>query len=244
MKTIPIGLVLSLLSTIACAAPLTLSQTASQTPVVGSVACNAGGFHTDNSYWRAYDLAPLNLPAPATIDAVQFGVENANANGVGTTQPVTVNVYTSAGAFPGGVRTLRASQTVNVPDQTLSILNVALTTPTIPLPANSIIVLELFTPDGRSPANNMFLVGSNASAESGPGYISAADCGISTPTSMAAVGFPNMHIILNASGTSGVTAPIPVPSLNTWLLGLLAMVLVLLGMRGLANRNRYPRPRL
>ena len=30
--------------------PLTLTQTASQTPVAGSVACNAAGFHTLNSY--------------------------------------------------------------------------------------------------------------------------------------------------------------------------------------------------
>ncbi len=186
---------------------VSLTQTASQTPSVGSVACNAGGFHTNNSYWRAYDLSSVCLSGPLTINSVQFGIELADANGTGTTQPVSVRVYTSAGAFPGGVRTLMATQTVQIPDQTLGLFNVVLTTPPT-VAANSILVLELFTPDGRAPLNNRFFIGSNPSAQTGPSYISAADCGIANPTDLATVGFPNMHIILNANGATSGPSPI------------------------------------
>jgi Secretion system C-terminal sorting domain/HYR domain len=188
--------------------PLFLTQTASQTPVAGSVACNAGGFHTLNSYWRAYNLAPMGLPGPLTINSVQFGIELADANGTGTTQPVTVNVYTSAGAFPGGVRTLvGTSGVVQVPDQTLTTFTAPITVPPT-VPANSILCVELVTPDGRAPANNRFFIGSNTSAQTGPSYIQAPDCGIATPTDLATIGFPNMRIILNVNGALGGASPL------------------------------------
>ena len=187
--------------------PLALTQTASQVPTAGSVACNAGGFHTLNSYWRAYNLGPMALPGPVQINTVTFGIELADANGTGTTQPVTVNVYTSAGAFPGGVRTLvGTSGVIQIPDQTLTTFTAPITVPPT-VPANAILVLELQTPDGRAPANNRFFIGSNASAQTGPSYIQAADCGIATPTDLTSIGFPNMHIILNANGV--ITGPSP-----------------------------------
>ncbi|MFN8289303.1 MAG: hypothetical protein U0U70_03480 [Chitinophagaceae bacterium] len=45
-----------------------------------------------------------------------------------TTVPVTVRIYTSAGAFPGGTRTLRATQTVNLSSQTNTLVTVPFTT--------------------------------------------------------------------------------------------------------------------
>ena len=41
--------------------------------------------------------------------------------------------------------------------------------------------MEVFTPDGQA-TGNLFFIGSNAAAETGPSYLSAADCGITTPT--------------------------------------------------------------
>jgi hypothetical protein len=196
--------------------PLSITQNTSQTIVAGSVACNAGGFHTNNSYWRAYDLGPLALTGPLTVNSVTFGIELADANGVGTTQPVTVRVHTSAGAFPGGVRTQVASQTFNVPDQTLSLYTASFTTPAT-VAANAILVLEVFTPDGRAPANNRFFIGSNALGQSAPCYLSAADCGAPNPVTLASLGFPNMHLIINAAGlvsnpASSITQIAGIPS--------------------------------
>lgn len=174
--------------------PLSITQNSSNTVVPGSVSCNAGGIHTDNSYWRAYDLGPMALTGPFTINTVTFGVELAN--GSGGTQPVIVRVHTSAGAFPGGVRTLVASQTFNVPNQTLSLYTATFTTPPT-VPANAILVLEIFTPAGPG---NSFFIGSNAAAETAPSYLSAAACGVPNPVTVASLGFPNMHTIINAAG--------------------------------------------
>ena len=179
--------------------PLSITQSTSNTITAGSVSCNAVGLHTDNSYWRAYDLGPMALSGPFTVNSVTFGIELANASGVGTTQPVMVRLYTSAGAFPAGVRTLVASQTYNIPDQTLSLYTATLTTPPT-VAANAILVLEVFTPDGQA-AGHSFFIGSNALGQSAPCYLSAAACGAPNPVTLASLGFPNMHIVLNAAGT-------------------------------------------
>jgi HYR domain/GEVED domain/Secretion system C-terminal sorting domain len=185
---------------------VTINQSSSATVTAGSVSCNAGGLHTDNSYWRAYDLAPLALAGPYTINTVRFGIETANASG--PTQPVNVRIYTqTTGTFPGGTRTLVGSQTFNIPDQALTLFSASLTTP-VTVPANAVVILELNTPDGQ-PGGNSFFIGSNAAAETGPSYISAADCGITAPTLLSAIGFPNMHILLSAVGT------VPVPGSGT-----------------------------
>jgi hypothetical protein len=195
--------------------PLSITQNSSNTVTAGSVSCNAGGLHTDNSYWRAYDLGPMALTGPFTINSVTFGIELANAAGTGTTQPVTVRVYTSAGAFPGGVRTLVASQTYNIPDQTLSLFTATLAAaPTVA--ANAILVLEIFTPDGQA-AGHSFFIGSNALPETAPSYLSAAACGVPNPVTVASLGFPNMHTIINAAGTvanpaSSITQIAGIPS--------------------------------
>jgi hypothetical protein len=187
---------------------ITLTQTASQTPVAGSVACNAGGFHTANSYWRAYDLSTMCLSGPLTINSVQFGIELADANGTGTTQPVNINIYISPGPFPGSPRTLVGTTGVLlIPDQNLTTFTANLIVPPT-VSVNVTLILELQTPDGRAPANNRFFIGSNASAQTGPSYISAADCGIAIPTDLTALGFPNMHIILNANGATAGPNPL------------------------------------
>ncbi|HMU46300.1 MAG TPA: HYR domain-containing protein [Chitinophagaceae bacterium] len=188
--------------------PVILSQTTSNSigPAI-QIGCQvAGPFTTDNSYWRAYNLASYGLAGSLTINSVTFGIENANANGTGTTQPVDVRLYTSAGAFPGGARTLIASQTVQVSDQTNTLYTVNLTTPPT-VPANAILVYEVHTPDGRSPVNNAFFIGSNNLGQTAPCYISAADCGVPTPVTLASLGFPNMHIVMNISGN--VAGPNP-----------------------------------
>ena len=104
-----------------------------------------------------------------------------------------------------------ASSTVPVPDSASgTVLSVPLAV-TVPA-GTSELVMELFTPDGQA-AGNLFFVGSNAAAETGPSYLSAAACGITTPTTTAAIGFPNMHIVFNVLGDCG--GPSPTPSTPT-----------------------------
>ena len=179
-------------------APVALTQSSSNAIVAGSVACNAGGLHTDNSYFRAYNLAPLGLPSPLTINTVTFGIEQA----AGGAQPVTVNLYTqNAGpAFPGGTRTLVGTQNFTIPNQTLSLFTGTFTTPAT-VPNNAVLIVELFTPSGQATGRSFF-IGSNALPQTGPSYIMAAACGVPNPVDLASLGFPNMHIVLNVAGTT------------------------------------------
>lgn len=179
--------------------PTTLTQTTSQVPAaLASISCNASGLHADNSYFRAYSLAAF--PAGFTTCAVEVGIETADASGTGTTQPITINVYSNTGgAFPAGTRSVVGTATVQVADQTLTLLTVPLTAT---VPAGAELVLELFTPDGQV-AGHSFFVGANAAGQSGPGFIQAASCGVTTPTNLAGIGFPDMHLILNAVGAGG-----------------------------------------
>src|SRR6185436_10087988 len=112
---------------------------------------------------------------------------------------MTVNLYTSNPAFPTGFPgslTLIGTSSVTVSDQTLTILNVPVTGTAA---AGSELVVEVFTPDGTA-AGNLIFIGSNSAGETGPSYLSAADCGITAPTMTSAIGFPEMQIVINVNG--------------------------------------------
>src|SRR5882762_7722985 len=66
-------------STTTSSCPATITQSSSQAVTTGnSVSCNTGPYHTDNSYWRAFDMATLTGGAEYCINSVSFGVEWAN----------------------------------------------------------------------------------------------------------------------------------------------------------------------
>ena len=61
-----------------------------------SVSCNAGGLHTNNSYFRVFDLAnDFGINESIDVESVDFGVEQAT--GATGSQPITVNIYTLSG---------------------------------------------------------------------------------------------------------------------------------------------------
>jgi hypothetical protein len=144
------------------------------------------------------------------INSVSFGVEFANA-----TQPVTVRLYTTSNfptGFPGSLTQIGAT-TVNVGSAQNGTV---ITTPLVAtVPAGTPqLIMELFTPDGQ-PGGYRFFVGSNAASELGSSYWSAQACGFGTPTTTAAIGFPNMHIVLDINGTCSClapTSPTPTPT--------------------------------
>ena len=190
-----------------CPPVITHSTSQAITPL-HSVACTNGVSHTDNSYWRAFNMATFTGSEHYSVTSVSFGVDQAT--GAGGTQPVTVRLYTTANfpvGFPGSLTQI-ATTTVQVPD---SASGTVLSVPLVAMvPAGtSELVMEVFTPDGQA-AGNLFFIGSNAAAETGPSYLSAADCGIPTPMTTAAIGFPNMHIVFNVLGVcEGIPSPSP-----------------------------------
>ncbi|MCB1587598.1 MAG: DUF11 domain-containing protein [Xanthomonadales bacterium] len=179
-----------------------LTQSLSQAiTAANSVSCNSAAGHTDNSYFRAFDLSAF--PGGFDVCAVEFGIETATNGGTGS-QPVTVNVYAqSGGAFPGGTQTLVGTQAITMTDQAATIFNQPLMAN---LPAGtSELVFEVFTPNGQT-NGDLFFIGSNAAGETGPSYLQAADCGVTAPTTTGAIGFGGMNIVMNVIGDSAGSA--------------------------------------
>src|SRR5512139_1986664 len=167
-----------------------LTQSSSQAAVAGnSVACvdSITLFNFETSYYRAFDLPALGITGDFHVCAVELGTESAV--GGGGSQPLTVNLYRNAGpTFPGGSLTLLGSAGVVVADQALTMVSVPVAAT---VAAGAQLVVEILVPDGMA-AHNLFFIGSNPAAESGPSYVRAPACGVATPVPMAdpAWGFP------------------------------------------------------
>jgi hypothetical protein len=209
----------------------TITESTSQAIVNNnSVSCNNGIGHTDNSYWRAFTLSSFGISGAWDIQSVDIGVELASAgsgmapsNGkpaisknskskvvapAGGTQPITVRLWTSSMPFPTGYPaslTMIGQTNTTVADQADTIINIPVTGTA---PAGSQLVVEIFTPDGEA-AGNFFFIGSNTAPETGPSYLSAAACGVTTPTTTSAIGFPSMHIVMNVNGCDQVVGTGP-----------------------------------
>ncbi len=183
---------------------VSLSHSTADTIIAAnSVSCNNGDptfHHTDNSYWRVFNLTSLGVTGALTITSVDMGIEEALADSGGT-QSATLRLHTLAGTFTLANLTLAGSVPTTVPDQTLAIMNIPV--PGVTIPAGSILVVEFFTPDGP-PAMNRLFVGSNNSGETDPTYISAPGataCNIDEPATATSLGFPDMHMVLKVNGT-------------------------------------------
>ena len=175
----------------------TLTESKSQTIQSGnSVACSAGGIHADNSYLRVFTLSDFGIDDEFTVINVEVGIETAAA-GSGGSQPAKVRLYTLNGDLKWANMTLIGSADVTVEDQDLTIISVPVAGV---VPAGGKLVVEFFTPDGSSDGNSLF-VGSNNLGQTAPSYIAAADCHIDEPTDTKDIGFPDMHIVMNVTGS-------------------------------------------
>lgn len=176
----------------------TISHSNSQTvQSQNSVACRDQdtGLHAANSYVRIFDLAnDFNINSEFNVTAVEFGVESAE--GAGGNQPVSVNLYLLEDntLMPIGMAD------VNLSDQALTIASVPVNGT---VPAGSVLVVEVLTPNGQNEGNS-FLIGSNSAGESDPSYIYAPDCNVNSVTPLSNIGFPNMHIVMNVKGNEGM----------------------------------------
>lgn len=191
---------------------ITHSQSQTITPE-NSVACvNGQGYHADNAYLREFSLTAFGISGAFNVTNVEFGVEMADG-GSGSTQPIRVRLYRKtnpSGALTYANLTTIATVNVNIPDQSLTLYAVPIAGTA---PAGSVLVVEVFTPSGQS-AGRAFFIGSNSAGQTGPSYLAAASCGAPQPTNLASIGFPNMHIVMNVTGTTTTAAPDAGPSMG------------------------------
>ncbi len=178
-------------------APIGITHSLDQTIVPGTVTCNAGGIPTENSMIRHFDLPGFfGITQDFAVSAVEFGVE-----AVSGPVSLTLNIYSTSGPlstavpFPGASVTLLGSTpyVVDVADLG-TIVSVPLSAT---IPVGDMMIYELLIDSG---AVNSFFPGSNGSGETDPSYIQAASCGLTTPGTFAAIGFPNVHMIMNVVG--------------------------------------------
>ena len=190
--------------------PPIITQSTSQaiTPL-NSVSCNNGVGHTDNSYWRAFNMGTFAGGQQYNVTSVSFGVEEAT--GAGGTQPVTVRLYTTTNfpvGFPGSLTQI-ATTTIQVPDAASgTVLGVPLVA-TVPA-GTSELVMELFTPDGQA-AGNLFFVGLECGGGDRTELSERGGLRDNDADDTAAIGFPNMHIVFNVLGGC-VPGATPTPS--------------------------------
>ncbi|HPT44058.1 MAG TPA: HYR domain-containing protein, partial [Paludibacteraceae bacterium] len=109
--------------------------------------------------------------------------------------------YTLNGPLLFANMTLVGSQIDSIPDTTNAIFTVPISAS---VPAGLPLVVELFTPDGQA-VGNSFYIGSNSNGQTDTTYLAAADCGITEPTDIAAIGFPGMQIILDINSIGSTT---------------------------------------
>ena len=174
-----------------------LTQTTDRTTVtaLNSISCNNNTASTQNSYLRVFDLPALGVVDGYVVTNVRFGVEQAA--GPGGSQPAAINLYTVSGALQYANMTLLHSEPITISDQSSTFMHVDIADTFVP--AGAKLVLELASPDGQTDGW-LFFIGSNASGESAPSYIAASSCGVNEPTAFSSIGFPNVHVLLEASG--------------------------------------------
>lgn len=159
-----------------------------------SVSCNDSGTgeHTDNSYYRVFDLGVLGIDGAFSVSQVEMGIEQATSAG---SQPAQVKLHQLNGAFTLANLTSITSTNVNVANTQSTVVPFSVSGTAA---ASSKLVVEFFTPTGTG---NTIFVGSNTLGETAPGYMRAVDCAINQPTTTAAIGFPTMHIVMRVHGS-------------------------------------------
>jgi hypothetical protein len=180
---------------------VTLNESTSSTITAqNTVACASGttGYTRDNSFWRMFPMTALGVAGQMTVNNVTIGIEDSEPGG--STQTVTVNLYTLTGAMETGTRTLLRSQNVSVGAVSAVSFPVAIS-PAVVVPAGSQLVVEVHSNDGNS-AGNIFYLGSNAAGESYPSYLSSSVCSQTTPATFASLGYANVQLVMSVSGTT------------------------------------------
>lgn len=180
---------------------ITLSQTGSMTvQPQSSVACTTTGTGVtrDNSYYRAFRLVDSGVTRPFTPTMVTFTTELAGAGGGQPGQTIQVKLYTLQGAMATANLTQVATAQTFVMNGMIQTVMVPVSA--APLSQDQTLVAEIAVPDGE-PIGNVFFVGANMGTETQPGYLRAPLCGLAEPMTFASIGFPNVRLILEVTGT-------------------------------------------
>ncbi len=197
MKKITLLLVAFAIS-FATNAQTTITHNSSQTVVAGlGLTCQSSGITTDNQFYGVFDLAnDFSITTDWEVLSVEFGVEEV-VGAPGDSYPVAINIYTTDSGDPTGTLTLLGSGagTLSSADGG-TVVSMDVDAGTV-VPANSVMVVELSV---LSDGTTAFRLGATDVASNDDSWIAAADCGLSTPSTYAALGFNDRWHIMNVVG--------------------------------------------
>lgn len=176
--------------------PLVLSQTTSQTiePAVFVACGGAEGFHAVHSFFRVYRLESAQVGQAMQVRRVDFGVERAEAPA--GAQPIVVRLHGVTGDFHQGNLQLLAETTVQVPNQTLGMVQAPFD---VAVPSGTSLAVEVQAVDGKVPRNR-FHLGANRAPQTAPCYLRAPSCGLPAPADVATTPYPDTHVVINLLG--------------------------------------------
>lgn len=178
-------------------AQITLTQSLDPVTVDdGGVACwdSTGGTYSQNSFWRAYDLADFGVTGSFELSSVEYGQGSADDG-----KEITLNIHTADNIdLSVATLTLVATAThISSSADDLSLISEAISGT---VPAGSIVVFEVSAGDSGVNVGETYFPGNNSAGENAPSYLSAADCGITSPTPVGDVVPDAEFYVMNVIG--------------------------------------------
>ena len=162
-----------------------------------SASCNVVGnaYSMENRVSRSFFLNDYDIQNDFQIHKVSFAIQNV-LNLPPDGFPVTVNIYTSEGAYPTGELTLKASKEVVVTQSETHTIDVDLEAL---IPAGSEVVMEVHY-NGQQLGSALW-VGANGFTDNAPSYVQSDQCEIFEPTEVTDIGgIDNSKYIMSIEG--------------------------------------------
>jgi len=183
-----------------------ISHSTSMTLSNTNVACNGGTPSTSrgNRYFRFFNLSTFSITSDYTISSVEYGVQSIATPTLPLGLPVTIKIYTTTATnfptgYPAGYTQVATVTTNIVPADATTLKSIPISAT---IPAGSNVLIEVGYDAQTANSGNLIFLSANDLGESAPTYISSTTCSITAPTTMAAINFPNAHLVLSVTGTT------------------------------------------
>ncbi len=178
-------------------APVVLTQSLDPVTVdTGGVACwdNVGGEYRDNAFYRVYKLDDFGITGDFMVSSLEWGQGSADSN-----NQLGLNLYLADTDDLGTATLTLLDGTTHSSDPAddLSLVSAPLSTT---VPQGSILVFEVFAPDGGTALDVKFFPGFNSAGENDDSYLKSDGCSISAPATTTSIGFPDNQYVMNVVG--------------------------------------------
>ncbi len=163
------------------------------------ILCTSVDTVADNEVYSEYDLVnDYGVTMDFEVTEVMIQINTGGTNGIpGPPEPtITVQIWSNDGVFPAGNLTLQGSASHTVTAADLDTDVVIPVSAIIPFGEN--LVYQIVVPD-HNPNLGAFRFGINDPMNGKDSWIQSIACGLNTPGTLTALGFPSVYI-MSATG--------------------------------------------